>query len=354
MLATIAHSHHKVSSVGVILRVFYLVAAWFWLAAICLRTRNQIWAALKFWVVSAAVCGVWALAQKYVHVPGGVDADRFAGLADHVNDLGSLTACALVPALALAYRAKKWTVAVVGIAVGLVLSGSIGAGIAALAALAVGLVSRELTKPTLVAIAVGAVALVLASPLIGTSAVTRFSTATSSFAPNNQDTLNTRLRTYKAAWHRIEQSPLLGSGLDLPSAQIYDPQSGNSFQVHNLFLGRLYDSGILGLAGILVLVTCLGVAGWRLVISSPDRYLSLALFAGFVAYVAADMSEPSLYKRYSLVPAFLIIAFRAVAIRLEAHRPEPVAEPAPTAGPLRGRVAPHPRPIPVPAQLGRQ
>lgn len=312
-LSTIANSHDTLASLSVIVRVFYLIAAWFWVGGTVLRTRMQLWRALGYWVVSAAVCGTWAAGQKFGHLPGGVDSHRFAGLSDHVNDLGALTACALVPALVLAYKRWPWLFAVAGITAGLILSGSIGAGMAALVALGFGLVSRDLTKPTMVALGIGAVILILVSPVIGASAITRFSTATNSQARYGQDTLASRVRTYKRAWRQIRVEPFLGTGLDTPSSQIYDEQNQTYYQVHNLFLGRWYDSGILGIAGILLLVARFSRLGWHEVCTSSDRYLALALFAGFVAYLGAEMSEPSLYKRYSLVPVMLTLALRRIS-----------------------------------------
>jgi O-antigen ligase len=323
VLSTIANSQDMLSSFGVIARVFYLIAAWFWTGGMVLRNRSQLWKALGYWVISAAICGAWAVGQKFGHLPGGINSGRFAGLTEQVNDLGALTACTLVPALALAYKRRLWILAVISVAAGLVLSGSIGAGLAALVALAFGLAARELAKPTRVALGVGAIVLILASPLIGSSAIARFSTATNSHAKYGQDTFTSRVRTYERAWRRVRTEPFLGTGLDFQSSRIYDEQNQAYYQVHNLFLGRLYDSGILGLAGILVLVGTLWKLGWREVKVSNDQYLALALFAGFIAYIGAEMSEPSLYKRYSLVPAMLILALRHIT---SLERPESLEE----------------------------
>jgi O-antigen ligase len=309
-LSTIVNSQDMLSSFGIVARVFYLIAAWLWTGGMVLRNRTQLWKALGYWVISAAVCGVWAVGQKFGHLPGGINAGRLAGLTEQVNDLGALTACAIVPALALAYKRRIWIFAVGGITAGLVLSGSIGAGLAALAALAFGLAARELARPTMVALGVGAVILILASPLIGSSAIARFSTSTNSNAKDNQDTFTSRVRTYELAWQRIRTEPFLGTGLDIPSSRVYDEKNQAYYQVHNLFLGLWYESGLLGIAGILILVGTLWKLGWHEVKMSSDRYLALALFAGFIAYIGAEMSEPSLYKRYSLVPAMLILALR--------------------------------------------
>ncbi len=334
--STMVYSTDKSSSYATIARVVYLILAWFWLAAVCLRTRQHIWTALKWWVVSAAVCGGWVLAQKYGHLPGDLLGGRYGGLSDHPNDLGELTACAFVPALALAYRDHRWIIAVAGVAVGLAFSGSIGGLIAAITGLAFGLCSRDLARPTLIALAIGASALVLASPLIGSSALTRFSTSTDAGAQYGQDTFQSRLLTYRLAWERIKANPFLGVGEDVPSSSILDAQTATSYQVHNLFLGRWYSSGIFGLVGVLMIVGSIGLLGWRLIIRSPDRYLAIALFAGYVAYLIDDMSEPSLYQRFSLVPALLMISLAAVAAR--AARPVRQDWPAPMTSPSESAV----------------
>jgi O-antigen ligase len=312
-LSTLANSQDMLSSFGVVARVFYLIAAWFWTGGTVLRNRKQLWKALGFWVISAASCGAWTVGQKFGHLPGGISSGRLAGLTEQVNDLGALTACAIVPALVLAYKRRIWILAVGGVAAGLVLSGSIGAGFAALVALAFGLAARELAKPTMVALGVGAVVLILASPLIGSSAIARFSTATNSQAKYGQDTLASRVLTYEQAWQRIRTEPFLGTGLDFQSSRIYDETNQAYYQVHNLFLGLWYECGLLGIAGILILVGALWKLGWHEVKMSSDRYLALALFAGFIAYIGDEMSEPSLYKRYSLVPAMLFLALRRVS-----------------------------------------
>lgn len=313
--STLVESHSRTASLGVILRVLYLIVAWLWVGAISLRTPQHVRTAMKCWVVSAAICGAWTLGQKYGHLPGNTAHGRYAGLADHVNDLGALSACALVPGLMLAYRSRAWGIAVVGIVVGLIMSQSIGAGIAAMLALAFGLWSRELAKPTLIGLAVGAAIVLLASPFLGGSAITRFATATNPNALYGQDTLGSRERIYVAAWHYIEHSPLIGRGFDAVNSSIYDPVTGSSFQVHNLFLGTWYEGGILSLVGILLMIYAFGRTAWRNVLSDVDRLASLAAMAGFVAYVVDELSEPSLYKRYSLVPVLLAVALRRIRVK---------------------------------------
>ena len=147
------------------------------------------------------------------------------------------------------------------------------------------------------------------------SPLARASVVASADAPNDQNTLFSRLRTYKAAWQRIESDPFIGRGLDRASEQVGDPVAGGVIQVHNLFLGRWYDSGILGLIGVTLIVIGIGRLGWRLVLTSPDRLFALSVFAGYIAFVVNDMSEPGLYERYSLVPALLIVVGAAIQRR---------------------------------------
>ena len=308
LISTLLYSADLPSSVAIIARVFYLVAAWFWTGAKSFRTREHLWTALKLWVISAAVCGYWTLGQKYVGLPGSVDGTRFAGLADHVNDLGALAACAIVPALVLTWKQSRWGLAALGIAVGLLLSESIGGGIAALVALAFCLLAPDLTKLTAIALAVGVAVFVLATPLVGGSAITRLATATNASAQFNQDTFSIRARVYGLAWDRVKAEPLFGTGFDSRSSKLFDVPSDQSYQVHNLFLAAWFEGGILALIGIVVLEAGLLALGWQEARHSEDRLLGLTLVAAFLAYLVAEMSEPALYKRYSLVPALLIVA----------------------------------------------
>jgi hypothetical protein len=308
LISTLLRSADKLSSVGIIARVFYLIAAWLWTGAKSLRTREHLWIALKLWVASAAICGYWTVGQKYGGLPGSIDAGRFAGLADHVNDLGALAACAIVPALVLTWRDRRWGWGALGVAIGLFLSASVGGGIAALVALTVGLLSPDLTRPILVALTVGIIGVLLATPVVGTTAITRFGTTTNSSARFNQGTFAIRSRTYALAWDQIKRDPFVGTGLDTPSSELFDVRTETFYQVHNLFLGAWFEGGILGLIGILVLEAALLKAAWRQVKLGHDRLLSLALLSGFVAYLIDEMSEPALYKRYSLVPALLVVA----------------------------------------------
>ncbi len=314
------HSPDPAGSLATIAKFAYLVVVWFWLGAMCLRTYTHVWRAIAFWVASAAICGFYAVAQKYAHLPApNASFGRYAGLADHVNDLGSLSACAIVPAIGLSLRDWRWLIAVAGIGGGLALSGSVGGGVASLGALAVGLVARELTRPVVGAAVAFGLFLVLLGPVLGaTSPLERAQQVASSGSQLN--TVNGRLEGYSVAWARIKADPIVGTGLDNASEDVTLPSTGSPELVHNLFIGQWRDAGILGLLGILLILYGLARVGWQTVILARDRLLPIVLLAGFVAFVIDEMSEPGLDKRYALVAPMLIVAAYTICRRSDAVR----------------------------------
>jgi O-antigen ligase len=358
LVATIEHATAPLASLGILARVVYLLIVWFLVGTMVLRTADQIRTAVGCWVFGAAVCGIWAIAQKlgYVHdisvilqrlgiglnlaMPSG----RMTGLTEHVNDLGGLSAIALAPALALVYTSRHKFAALaglLGIVAGLVLSGSIGAGLAAVCALAVCLASRQLARAVLAGLALSAVVAVVAvaSTGFGSTQFARLPEAIDPAAPYGQNTFLTRLDTFEAAWKRIKEDPIVGAGLDNASITVYsDRHGGHSDQVHNLFLGRWFESGIFGLLGIVLVVGSMFTMAWRAVIHSGrgrEHLLALSLFAGFVAFVIVAMSEPTLYKRYALVPMSMAFALSAVHWRLRTMEESPLKE----GSPHKGKVA---------------
>lgn len=346
LIATVEHSTNEASSFGVLARVLYLFVAWFLLGAAVLRTSDQVRTAIKWWAIGAAICGFYAVAQRAGFVPGEVDPDgRVAGLADHVNDLGSLSAVAAVPALMIVYTARGWAersafaVCVVGILVGLTLSGSIGAAGALIIALLVCMVSAQLARAVLIAALVGTCALVYASATTGLEGtpIGRFAVATDAGASNGQGTLHTRIDTLTVAWQQIRADPFVGVGLDPQSSEIFSYITGQTHAVHNLFIGRWYESGLLGLIGICIIVWALLRSGWHNVVAtrSREQLMAISLLASTWGFVAVGMSEPLLYKRYALAGPALVLAFEAMRRRREAV----ASAAAPTGGAGVARVA---------------
>lgn len=318
LIATVERSLDPAGSVAIIVRLTYLMTGWLLLGTVILRTPEHVRNAVRWWVAGVAVCGLYATAQKAGIAPGGLDqAGRATGLAEHVNDLGALSAVAGVPALMLAYTMRdliSWGSAI-GVLLGLMLSGSIGAAVAMLAGLLVCAISGQLTRAVLVLSLVGGCAVALASTtsVLESTPIGRFELATDPAG----GTLRLRVDTAADAWEGIRDNPVIGTGLDLRSSQIYSAITGEKYSVHNLFLARWYESGVAGLLGIGLIVWALLTAGWTATrrSSGHDRLLAISLLAGAVAFVAVGMSEPLLYKRYALAPAALALALAAQQYR---------------------------------------
>lgn len=320
-VVTVAHSLDPAESVVILLRVLYLLVAWFLLGMLVLRTTRHVRTAIGWWALGVAVCVLYAIAQRVGYAPGVDPTGRVPGLAEHVNDLGSLSAVAVFPALALAYATRQWfwyagaALAITGVG----LSGSLGAAAALLAATLVCAISRPLTKAALVLALIGAGVLFYTATTVGLEGTPlgRYEAVTTGQTSAEGGTLKIRLDTAKVAWEGIKDDPFIGAGLDAESAQVYSFLSGRPHAIHNLFMARWYESGVLGLLGVLVIVWVLLATHWRIVVRSGDKdqVLAIGLLAGSVVFVGLGLTEPLLYKRYALVPAGLGLAMLAISQR---------------------------------------
>lgn len=314
VVSTIAYSKDPLASLLIVGRPLYLVIAWFWLAAMVLTTREKLWLALKFWLVSASVSGLWAVGQTFGVLPGDlVGGLRSTGLTEQVNELGGLEAAALGPAIVLMGAQRIWGLATGAILVGLLLSGSIGAGLAAAAAVLFVVTTRRTFAPVFVLVGILAFAVIFIQPVREHSPLDRLNVVNSPGAAYNRDTLVTRLGTYEQAWHRIENEPLLGTGFDKKSSEVYVGTSGATFVVHNQFLGVWYQGGVLALIGLTILLGSIGALTWRVSRGGVDTLLGRGLRAGFMGFLVVGLSEPVLYQRYWLVPALLALALAQVS-----------------------------------------
>jgi O-antigen ligase len=318
-------------SVAVVVRVLYLTLVWFWLATTLLRTRRHVENALILWIGSVAVSCLGAVVQyRYGDViPGGETAwGRMSGFTPHYNHLGGLVATSFVPALMLATDSTRravrlYALGVTGVlALGLVLSGSVGGMTATLVATVFWLVVRGLSLRTVVRLgALAAAGLVLAVGVGGAdiqNPVERLQRVTSAeeAAAGTGGSFYTRVEVYERAWDRIGEQPLIGVGLDDASSL---KLTGGENLVHNMLLNQLFTAGILGLLGIVVVLVGAGTIGATEVrrSSGSRRALTSALLAGFVGFVVFSMGEPVLFIRYGWFPVALLLALRAQAARAE-------------------------------------
>lgn len=332
-------------SLLVVIRMLYLTLIWFWLGTIVLQNRAHVENALVAWVCSAAVSSSGALIQFFQGdvIPGGSLAwGRMTGFTGHFNDLGGLAATAFVPALVLAVDSSRRSLRIVGaasvplLAIGLLLSGSVGGMLAASVATIFWLAIRGLSLRIVISFAaVVASGFVVMSATGSTEApnpIQRVAKVTSSeeAAVGTGGTVQTRLHGYSEAWSRIQDQPFVGVGLDEGSGDLYL----GDYAVHNIILNPWFSAGILGLVGIVMLVW--GAFAWGLWTfrNAParDRGLLAGLLSALVAFVIFAMGAPILFVRYGWFPTALLIAVLAQQTRARAplreRRPADRALPA--------------------------
>jgi O-antigen/teichoic acid export membrane protein/O-antigen ligase len=334
-------------SVATVARLIFLTVFWFWLGTVVLTRREHVLTAIALWATSAAICGAGAVAQL---LAGDVIPDtdpiygRSTGFTAHPNDLGGLCAIAFVPAVMLTVRqglssARRLLAYLVLLLVmaGLVLSGSVGAMIAALAAIFVWFALQRSSRPSLVPFFVMAAA-VLALTTVQSirddpTPLARFQHVTEP-APGDAGagSLESRLATYRVAATAIKRDPFLGVGLDLVSVTKPFGVVSYEYDVHNLVIGTWYKAGIFGLIGMLMAVFAVLRVGWRAILESrtdSEEVVVAALLSSFVAFVVFAMGAPVLFSRYGWIPAALLLAVRAVQLREPG--PQRWAKPRPTA-----------------------
>jgi O-antigen/teichoic acid export membrane protein/O-antigen ligase len=327
-LASTFLSQYPLESLTIVLRLAFLTLVWFWLGTIVLEKLEHVMTAIVLWVASAALNGVGAITQLIVDpyvIPGGYSHwGRMTGFTENINDLGGVTSVALVPALMLAMKpaANRYQILLgylplLLVGAGLVLSGSVGGFVAACAALFLWFAALpRIPVRTVVILAVAAIGgAVLFSAQASTdspSPLERVARVTGSSDDGQYATLRTRMEGYRLAGERIGENPFLGVGLDPESSTI------GEFEVHNIVIGLWFKAGILGLAGMAIMVGVLFRLGWKSLVaaeSTDEQMVALALVCALAGFVVFAMSQPVFFTRYGWVAAGLLLALRGVQIR---------------------------------------
>jgi O-antigen/teichoic acid export membrane protein/O-antigen ligase len=344
-------SYAAFKSVATVARLIFLTVFWFWLGTVVLNRREHVLTAIALWVTSAAICGAGAVAQLLAgdvipntHTIYG----RSTGFTAQPNDLGGLCVIAFVPAVMLTVRQglspPRRLLAYIGLLVvmaGLVLSGSVGAMIAAPVAVFVWFALQPTARRSLmpfVVIVAALLALTTFQSIRGDpTPLARFQHVTEkSPGDAGAGSLESRISTYKVAAAAIERDPFLGVGLDLVSVTKPFGVVSYEYDVHNLVIGTWYKAGLFGLIGMLLALFAVLRAGWTAILDSrtaSEEMMGAALLSSFVAFVVFAMSAPVLFSRYGWIPAALLLALRAVQLR-EPGLPRR-AEPRPTTRRLR-------------------
>lgn len=360
-------SHNAASpdrSVVEVVQAVYVMLLWAWAGATVLRSRTQLLTAMSLWTASAALNGLAAITQVagFTALAGPLEGIRATGFTIHANDLGAVCAVALIPALMLAtnrfrgrtlgidsfVRTPRWIV--VGlIAVGLVLSGSVTAMLAAFVAVLVWMTAPSVRASGRLAVVTALAFAVFAVALVGsrvTSPTERLSQVTSSSpAVPGSGTADVRLRTVERALSRIESDPVAGVGFDGAGGVVTVIDKGTStiYPVHSAPVAAWYEGGILGFAGLLIVAFTLAKISLRSIGGGDesDLLIGLAIFAAGIAFVIVALASPFVFQEYGWYAAVLAVAWWARR-QEEARGADAVVSPAPAR-----RAIPAPMPHPV-------
>jgi O-antigen ligase len=259
---------------------------------------------------------------------GTVQFGRATGFTTHPNDLGGLAAVAFVPAVMLAARRSlaapqrvfSWLL-LLFVAAGLVLSGSVGALLAAAAAIFVWFAFQRSSVQSLLvfgALAACVVGVVTIQAMRGApTPLERFDIVTnpSESAGGGSGSLDARITTYEVAAAEIKKNPFVGVGFDLVSITRPFGIVSYEYDVHNVIIGTWYKAGLFGLAGMLIALFAIFRVGWMAILASrseAEQAAAVALVSAVVAFVVFAMSAPVLFSRFGWISAALLLAFRAV------------------------------------------
>jgi O-antigen/teichoic acid export membrane protein len=329
------NSYEYVKSTGIIVRLIFLSVFWFWLGTIVLSTRERVRKATTLWVASAAIAGAAAVLQFVAGdvIPGGnVDGGRMSGFGAHPNELGGLTCIAFIPALMLAARqgttpAPRRLLSyafLLLIAAGLILSGSVGALLAAAAATFMWFALQRSSVQSMLVFATLGLCVIAVTAVQGVrgapTPLERFETVTQPTDPEGGGTgsIDQRIGTYRVVWREIKEDPFVGVGLDIVSVTKPFPVVSDEYDPHNIVIGLWYKTGLVGLAGMLIAFFAIFRSGWNAILQSrseTERNVAASLVCAVVAFVAFAMSEPVLFSRYGWISAALLLALRAVQRR---------------------------------------
>ncbi|EHB55959.1 O-antigen polymerase [Mycolicibacterium rhodesiae JS60] len=261
--------------------------------------------------------GFAAVAKHSGKVILGLATRRYGGPLPDSNFWGRYLVMAAPLAAALLTRALRsrrrgaatlWVLAVIAILAGLYLTQSRGTFVAAGTAIAVWFIAsgRSVRRQGMAMLPVAL--LVIAAPGVGNRLVQALQDVTRAQVNHNVDpSVLGRVAAQQQAWLMFKERPFFGFGPGTFPGQVIEFGGRVPVAVeeptdapHNVYVEFLAGSGVIGLAGWLVLVLgFLTVVALAIVEQprSPDRILSAAVCAAIVAWSAASVALHLTYFR---------------------------------------------------------
>ena len=316
------------SSMVVVFNGIFVLFVWQWTTRTVLTDLNKVQRAITAFVLGTALSSLVALLQSQLHIfgyagsTGGSEGGRAVGLASQPNIAAVTFALGLVFAIGLVMQhgvGRRWYRAVcIGmIAIALIFSASVSGMATALVGVFVLLVKRGMKPRTIIATAVLLVGIyAVATALEGNgnggenlNPFARVHQTTSS--GSGYDTVSPREDTWINAWRGIQQSPVLGHGIDQVTLQVYyDPYLGIWYPAHNLPLLVWFGGGILMLTGFAIDMT---TAFRRVTRQGQKDATKDMLFAGMIVALFFSMQSPEMFDRWLWLPFILALTFQRVS-----------------------------------------
>jgi hypothetical protein len=338
----------KAASLEVVLNAIFVFFVLQWMLRQLLDSSVRIQRAMVAFVIGTTVSAFVAFVQIEFHILGysnvtSLEGSRAVGLSNQPNLAAILFAEAMVFAIGLILERglkKQWylgvCVAIIGIA--LILSASVSGQASTIVGVMVLFVGRGIKMRTFLTI-IAALAIVYVIAISVQSSGSHFSLnpiariEQTTNSNSGYGTVSARTATIKLSWQGIQQSPIVGHGLDQTTIAVYyDPYLGVYYPAHNIVVIYWYAGGIFMVAGIALMMA----SGLRRVWVRRDP-LRATVLAGCLTVLFFALQSPEIVDRWEWLPFLLALCFRPVRRSLTrpwgaAHGLEPVDEPASAGG----------------------
>lgn len=352
---TSLQSFYPVGSILMVVRIVWITLAWFWvLRAVSpnRRTLRSLLLGFRFTILTSCLAAVAGYVGLVSLTPANNE-NREAAFLNHPNELGGLLVIALpfVVLGVLQGRGRRSDsmsrrLAFIGLmafamtttgSMTTILSGVVGvATIGAVALITRSKGRRRFRSPAPYFIGV----LVLAGGLAWAASsdlpvVNRF-TDLGEGGTEVSKSIGTRGDINGYVLGNLDDFLVVGVGLDANTTNIVDGEQ-NASRVHNLYLKLIYEAGIPGLVGLLIILATVVRQGWRLVLNTRGDDLNpvaIALVASLASISFFALFQPLFAQRYYWFPAAFIGVLWALR-REEASEADP--QPGLAGGPSAGR-----------------
>jgi O-antigen ligase len=360
------------TSLLIVVRLGYLTLLWFWMLQAIISSRRALDVLLGGWRVGTLIVAMLAALGQLgvVHIGRENPEGRQMVFFGHPNDLAGYLLVAM-PLLLMflpqrpdqsSTRRTVVRVATVGL---LVYAITTTGSISALFAVTIGAVAtyalpalfpvarqrRRHRQP--VAILAGALLAVVGIGLVATSdlpVVERIQRLESGDAGVEAST-ESREQTNSVVIDSFDQRLVFGVGLDAGSVFAAAGQDTITVGAHNMYLKVLYEAGLPGLIGLLIILGATFRAAVALLRNTRDTDLYpvvVALTASMISVCIFAMFQPTLFHRFFWLPVALMWCvwhLRREELRAQQSAATvPAPAPAPAAGPPSPAALPPGRP----------